>query len=46
MKYYELTSFKEGISSNDSGAEDDVTFAFSSSSLTWRDLGNALGKVK
>lgn len=36
------TSFREGISNMDSGTDDAAIFAFSSSSLGWRNLGNNL----
>lgn len=41
-----ITSFKEGMSKIDNGAEDDTTFAVPSSSLSWCDLEIAFGESK
>lgn len=46
MNYSGITSFREGISKTDNGADDDTTFAFSSSSIPSRVLGIAFGAPK
>jgi hypothetical protein len=41
-----LTSFKDGISKTDKGADDDAILALSPSSLAWRDLEKAFGTAE
>lgn len=48
MSFEILTSFIEGINNIDSGADEETAaiLALSSSSLVWRDLGNAFFSFK
>lgn len=42
MVMWWLTSFNDGINKTDKGADEEAILALASSSLAWRDLGNAL----